>query len=111
MNLKEDLSRLVKPGRRPVGIAAALLPFDNIGQIDEEAFARHLQATQAAGLANAVNMDTGYVNLLTQEENQRVLRLTSEALGPGVRFIAGAFIEGLDGELVTLYRAEIDRIL
>src|SRR5258708_1663277 len=101
----------VKPGRKITGIAAALLPFDENGDIAEDAFVRHLQATDAAGLTNAVNMDTGYVNYLTDEEKIRVLRLAREALGPNVRLVAGAYIEDKEGEPVHLYRTEIERIL
>jgi len=55
-------------------------------------------------------MDTGYANLLTDAEKERVLRLTREALGPGVAFVAGAFIEGRAGDVTTLYRQEMERI-
>src|SRR6266567_2412844 len=106
-----DYLTMVKPGRKITGIAAALLPFYDHGNIAEDAFVCHLQATQAAGLTNAVNMDTGYVNYLTDEEKLRVLKLTREALGPNVRFIAGAYIEGREGDPVRLYRSEIELIL
>jgi dihydrodipicolinate synthase/N-acetylneuraminate lyase len=106
-----DYVAMVKPGRKITGIAAALLPFDDRGDIAEDAYVRHLQATQTAGLTNAVNMDTGYVNYLSADEKLRVLRLAREALGPGVRFVAGAYIEGKEGDPVHLYRAEIERIL
>src|SRR5258707_477552 len=77
--------------RRTVeGIAAALLPFEADGTVAVEAFQRHLVATRRAGLMNAVNMDTGYVNYLSDAEKLEVLRWTREALGPGVAFVAGA---------------------
>lgn len=110
MSSLQDIYARIRPGRKIEGIAAALLPFAADGSIAEEDFARHLRATRDAGLVNAVNMDTGYANLLTDEEKERVLRLTVEALGPGTPFVAGAFIEGREGEVVTLYRREIDRI-
>jgi 4-hydroxy-tetrahydrodipicolinate synthase len=100
----------VRPGRAIHGIAAALLPFTAEGEIDEGAFARHLRATRDAGLTNAVNMDTGYVNLLAPAERERILQLACEGLGPGGEFVAGAYVEGRDGELVRLYREEIERI-
>jgi dihydrodipicolinate synthase/N-acetylneuraminate lyase len=111
MSALPDYLAMVKPGRKITGIAAALLPFDETGNIAEEAYVRHLQATQTAGLTNAVNMDTGYVNYLTDDEKFRVLRLTRDALGAGARFIAGAYVEGKEGDPVHLYRAEIDQIL
>jgi dihydrodipicolinate synthase/N-acetylneuraminate lyase len=100
----------VRPGRKVHGIAAALLPLRDDGAVAEEEFVRHLQATHAAGLTNAVNMDTGYANLLPDAEKERVLRLTREALPAGTEFVAGAYIEGKDGDAAGLYRREIDRI-
>lgn len=96
--------------RKVQGIAAALLPFELDGRIAVEAFQRHLLATQRAGLTNAVNMDTGYVNYLNQAERQDVLRWTREALGNDVGFVAGAYIEGQSGDLVALYRREMERV-
>jgi 4-hydroxy-tetrahydrodipicolinate synthase len=92
------------------GIAAALLPFEPDGRVAVEAFKEHLRATHAAGLTNAVNMDTGYVNLLGEGEQREVLRWTREALGPGVPFIAGAYVNELEGDLVSLYRRRMDEI-
>jgi len=98
--------------RRTVrGIAAALLPYDPRGRIAVEEFQRHLLATHRAGLMNAVNMDTGYVNYLSDIEQDRVLRWTREALGPDVSFVAGAYIEDRTGDVVALYRRRMDVIV
>jgi dihydrodipicolinate synthase/N-acetylneuraminate lyase len=101
--------------RKVQGIAAALLPFASDGCVAVEAFQRHLVATQRAGLMNAVNMDTGYVNYLDHAQKEEVLRWTREALGEGVPFVAGAYIEGQSdngpGDVVALYRREMDRIV
>lgn len=99
-----------QPGRRVQGIAAALLPLESDGRIAVEAFQRHLVATHRSGLMNAVNMDTGYINYLSESEKKDVLRWTREALGNDVPFVAGAYIEGLEGETVALYRQQIDAI-
>ena len=107
----EDLEKRKRLGRRVEGIAAALLPFTQDGRIDVEAFQSHLRRTQEAGLVNAVNMDTGYVNYLSEQERLSVLQWAREALGPDTRFIAGAYIEGADGEIVSLYRHQMDRIV
>src|SRR6266850_6745817 len=96
--------------RKVEGIAAALLPFQADGGVAVEAFQRHLVATERAGLMNAVNMDTGYVNYLGDAEKLEVLRWTREALGDGVAFVAGAYIEGQSGDVVSLYRREMERI-
>ena len=97
--------------RKVHGIAAALLPYLPNGEIAVEAFQQHLLFTQRAGLMNAVNMDTGYVNYLSAGEKENVLRWTSEALGKEALFVAGAYIEGEDGDVVALYRREMDRIV
>src|ERR1700738_1129404 len=96
--------------RKGQGIAASLLPFESDETVAIDAFQRHLVATQRAGLMNAVNMDTGYVNYLVDAEKQEVLRWTREALGDGVVFVAGAYIEGQAGDVVALYRREMERI-
>ena len=106
----ETIIQRIRPERKIQGIAAALLPFETDGRIAIEAFQRHLQATHNAGLMNAVNMDTGYVNYLSDEEKREVLKWTRDALGAGVPFIAGAYIEGTDGDIVSLYRREMDQI-
>src|SRR5690348_13171271 len=109
MTIESLLSRQ-RPRRNVQGIAAALLPFEADGKIAVESFQNHLRATQRAGLMNAVNMDTGYVNYLSDAEKRDVLRWTRGALGPGVAFVAGAYIEGQQGDVVALYRREMQRI-
>lgn len=107
----DTLIKQIRTRRKVQGIAAALLPFESDGRIAVQAFQHHLQATHRAGLMNAVNMDTGYVNYLSDEETRQVLRWTQEALGSGVPFVAGAYIEGRDGDLVSLYRRRMDEIV
>jgi 4-hydroxy-tetrahydrodipicolinate synthase len=97
-------------GRKVRGIAAALLPFETDG-IAVAAFQNHLLATHRAGLMNAVNMDTGYVNYLSEPEKQDVLRWTREVLGNDVPFVGGAYIEGHPGDIVKLYRKQMDDIV
>jgi dihydrodipicolinate synthase/N-acetylneuraminate lyase len=113
MNIESVIERR-KLRRKVQGIAAALLPFESDGRVAVEAFQQHLIATQRAGLMNAVNMDTGYVNYLSDAEKRDVLRWTREALGEGVAFVAGAYIEGQSGDgpgdVVALYRREMERI-
>jgi dihydrodipicolinate synthase/N-acetylneuraminate lyase len=100
-----------QPGRKAQGMAAALLPFEADGRIAVEAFQDHLRATHRAGLMNAVNMDTGYINYLSETEKLDVLRWTREALGTGAPFVAGAYIEGQPGDIVQLYRKQMDIIV
>jgi 4-hydroxy-tetrahydrodipicolinate synthase len=108
----DDLIARKKPRRKVQGIAAALLPYEADGRIAVDAFAKLLTSTHRAGLMNAVNMDTGYVNYLDDSEKQEVLNWTRQALGRGIPFVAGAYIEHHAGDdVVTLYRRQIDTIL
>ncbi len=114
MNVPEVTRRII-PCRKIVGISAMLLPFGAGGQtespsgIDFDSFSRLLTRTLDAGLIPAVNMDTGYVNLLTREEREAVLKKTQEILD-GRPFVAGAFIEGEAGDPLALYRREVAAI-
>ena len=107
----EAIVRRLQLGRKVQGIAAALLPFEADARVAVEAFQNHLRATQRAGLMNAVNMDTGYVNYLSAKEKADVLRWTREALGKDTPFVAGAYIEGQSGDIVALYRKQMDNIV
>ena len=107
----ENLLQRKKPCRKIEGIAAALLPYTNDGKIAVDEFQKHLVATQNAGLQNAVNMDTGYVNYLSNAEKSDVLSWTREALGPDTSFVAGAYIEHESGDdVVALYRRQMKAI-
>ena len=110
MQIEQILGR-IQPRRKITGIAAALLPFETNGTVAVEAFQNHLLRTHAAGLTNAVNMDTGYVTYLSEHEQQQVLTWTREALPRNAKFLAGAYIEGQDGEVVSLYRRKMDQIV
>jgi dihydrodipicolinate synthase/N-acetylneuraminate lyase len=99
----------LKPGRKIEGISAVLLPFTANDTPDWESFASLLDRTWAIGLTPAVNMDTGYVNLLTADERERVLRATKD-VSRGRLFVAGAFIEGEAGDPVARYLAAVERI-
>jgi len=108
----EELLKHQQPRRKVHGMAAALLPYESDGRIAVDAFAKQLISAHRAGLMNAVNMDTGYVNYLSDAEKQDVLEWTRQALGPGVPFIAGAYIENRSGDdIVALYRQQIDAIV
>lgn len=93
------------------GISAVLLPYDAHGAIDWDAFERHLLRTHRAGLGVAVNMDTGFVDLLTEGERTQVLDVTRRALGQGVAFHAGAFPLAGAGSGVDAYRAPVAAIV
>lgn len=106
-----DPLTLLRPRRRIVGMSAILLPYDDRGRIDWDGFRAHVTRTFAAGLVPAVNMDTGYVNLLTADEKRQVLAET-RALAGGTEFVAGAFVGDAAGAAFDLdaYRRAIDAI-
>jgi 4-hydroxy-tetrahydrodipicolinate synthase len=111
MTIAEIIARQ-KPRRKMQGIAAVLLPYERDGRIAVDAFAKQVKSTHRAGLMNAVNMDTGYVNYLSDAEKEEVLGWTRQALGPGIPFVAGAYIEQHVGDdIVMLYHRQIDTIL
>jgi dihydrodipicolinate synthase/N-acetylneuraminate lyase len=88
--LRYDPTTLLRPRRRIDGISAVLLPFD-VGGIDWPGFRAHLERTVQCGLTPAVNMDTGFVNLLEENERAQVLSETRAVLA-GRPFVAGAFV-------------------
>jgi dihydrodipicolinate synthase/N-acetylneuraminate lyase len=91
-----DPLTLLRPRRRITGISAILLPFHADGSIDWPAFAAHVRRTADAGLAPAVNMDTGFGNLLDDATKLAVLERTKAELG-GRPFVAGAFVKDAPG--------------
>ena len=108
----DELIERRKTRRKVQGIAAALLPYEPDGRVAVDAFAKQLTFTHRAGLMNAVNMDTGYVNYLSDTEKEEVLDWTRQALGKGVPFVAGAYIEHhACDDIVMHYRRQIDAIV
>ncbi len=86
-----DPVKLLRPRRRIEGASAILLPFEEDGSIDWKGFADHARRTADLGLTPAVNMDTGYANLIDEDLRVEVLRRTREVLD-GRLFLAGAFV-------------------
>lgn len=91
-----DAVALLRPRRKIVGMSAILLPFTSSGEVDWPAFTAHARRTAAAGLTPAVNMDTGYVNLIDDALRVEVLQRTQTATGGGP-FVAGAFVGDAPG--------------
>lgn len=86
-----DPLAMIVPRRKITGISAILLPFTSASEIDWPSFDGHVLRTAEAGLTPAVNMDTGYVNLLDDTTRVAVLTRTKAVLG-GRPFVAGAFV-------------------
>lgn len=91
-----DPLTMIRPRRTITGISAILLPFTDTGAIDWTGFAAHAIRTADAGLTPAINMDTGFGNLLSHEERVKVLDATRSALG-GRPFVAGVFVADQPG--------------
>lgn len=101
MDTVPDPLTLLRPRRAITGISAILLPFTESGEIDWLGFRSHVARTAAAGLTPAVNMDTGYGNLLTPSEKMQALDETKSTLS-GKPFVAGAFIPDSPGRAFDL---------
>ncbi len=92
----QEATSLLRPRRKITGISAILLPLEENGDIDWAGFDAHVARTLEAGLAPAVNMDTGYVNLLDDAQRQAVLART-QAIAASREFVAGAFVADRPG--------------
>lgn len=101
----------IKPRRKITGISAILLSFDDALEVDWDAFRNHVKRTVEVGLVPAVNMDTGYGNLIPFETKAAVLEETSR-LASQSGFVAGAFVRDEPGQNVNLdgYKRSIDQI-
>ena len=87
---------LLTPNRRITGMSAMLLPFEFNGRVDWRSFEANLQRTVEAGLTPAVNMDTGYGPLLSEETRVEVLLRTQSGLD-GAPFLAGVGVADTPG--------------
>lgn len=88
---------MLRSGRRIQGISAILLPFQTDGSIDFRGFANHVLRTAHASLVPAINMDTGFGNLIEDRTKTELLRETNHILG-GKPFVAGAFVGDQPGQ-------------
>lgn len=77
-------------------MSAILLPFTAAGRIDWDGFSAHVARTAAAGIAPAVNMDTGYVQLIDDGVREQALRLARDVVGDG-ELVAGACVVDAPG--------------
>lgn len=107
----DDVLAQLRPGRAIEGAAAVLMPFDGTGRPDLVGWERQVERILAAGLVPAVNMDTGYVQLLDAETRARVLARAERVVGRAGRpFIAGAYLAEESGDLAGAYRRVLDEI-
>ncbi|MCY3576339.1 MAG: dihydrodipicolinate synthase family protein [bacterium] len=80
----------VLPGRIITGMSAILLPHLDPTTVDWASLEGHVTRTHEAGLTPAVNMDTGFVQLLDADTRTQVLDRTKAITGG--EFVAGAFV-------------------
>jgi len=92
-----DPLTLVRPRRTIRGISAVLLPCTAAGAPDWDAFAAHVARTAAVGITPAINMDTGYANLIDDPVRREALRLARDVVGPHGALVAGAFVADAAG--------------
>ena len=106
-----DPISLITPKRKINGISAILLPLLQDDSVDWDGFDAHVQRTLDAGLAPAVNMDTGYGHLIDESTRAEVLRRT-QSLAAGRKFVAGAFVKDGPGSdfNADAYRSSMDQI-
>lgn len=95
-----DVIRMIRPGRRITGMSAVLLPHTRDEAIDWPAVEAHVERTGAAGLLPAVNMDTGYVQLLEDRDRARVLDVAAAVTGGS--FVGGAHVRDEAGAAFDL---------
>jgi dihydrodipicolinate synthase/N-acetylneuraminate lyase len=102
---------LIRPKRKITGMSAILLPFWDEDSVDWDGLKLHIERTRDAGLVPAVNMDTGYANLLDESTRREVLGMTRFVMA-GDEFVAGAFVGDSAGSEFDFdaYRQQIDSI-
>ncbi len=92
-------------------MSAILLPLESSGNVDWAGFRQHVTRTLEAGLVPAVNMDTGYANLIDEATRVAVLRETQQLAG-GQQYVAGAFVADQPGASfnANAYQSQIESI-
>lgn len=102
---------MLRPKRKITGMSAILLPFTEANEVDWPGLEAHVERTAVAGLAPAVNMDTGYANLIDKATRQEVLRRTQAIMGDKM-YVAGAFVADQPGAAFNsaAYAQQIEQI-
>jgi dihydrodipicolinate synthase/N-acetylneuraminate lyase len=90
----------IRHRRKIHGMSAVLVPYTADGEIDWASFESHLVRTAQAGLVPAVNMDSGYVQLIDDPAKRRVLELAAKLTGGD--FVAGAYVKDQPGDTFDL---------
>lgn len=106
-----DPISLLTPRRKITGMSAILLPLADDDSVDWQGFDQHVQRTLDSGLIPAVNMDTGYADLIDEPTRAAVLRRSQDLCG-GRQFVAGVFVRDSPGDALNAdgYRRGIAQI-
>ena len=107
-----DPLSLLRPRRTIGGMSAILLPMMAAGRTDWEAFAAHVARTAAAGIVPAINMDTGYVQLIDDATRHEALTIARQVVGPTGGLVAGACVVDTAGDTfqVAAYGRQLEMI-
>lgn len=97
----------VKTCREIHGICAAYLPWRPVGRIDFDSYAMMLESIWRPGLIPAVNMDTGFANLLTDNQRREVLQF-ARTMSQGRPMVAGVFVDDLPGDCLPHYQRQVE---
>lgn len=102
---------LLRPGRPISGMSAILLPFHADESVDWSSFDDHVERTFAAGLTPAINMDTGYANLIGSRTRIETLTRT-QAIAAGRDFVGGVFVADAPDDPFDLdaYQVGVDQV-
>ena len=101
----------VRARRKITGMSAVLLPFLEDDSVDWTSFDEHVERTLRGGLAPAINMDTGYANLIDEATRVEVLQRT-QAICDGRMFVSGVYVSDKQSAAfdLTAYCRGIDEI-
>lgn len=88
---------MIRPRRKITGMSAILLPFDSSHAVAWEDFDAHVHRTFDAGLSPAINMDTGYANLIDESTRTEALGRT-QSIAAGRDFVAGVYVASKPGD-------------
>ncbi len=99
----------VKPRREIHGICAAYLPWKPVAKIDFSSYEMMLESIWRSGLTPAINMDTGFANLLSQTQRHEVLQFAKTA-SQGRPMVAGVFVDDLPGYCLPHYQRGVEAV-
>ena len=92
-----DPETMIRKRRSITGMSAILLPYQADGQIDWAGFEHHVIATLDAGLTPAINMDTGYANLIDESVRDEALMRTQGLIGDR-KYLGGVYVSDQTGD-------------